>query len=65
MKDKLHDYVGKNVKIVDIDDWEFIGLLVHFDDIEKSSNRCSYQVKTAWESFDIDEYEIKSIKEIE
>ncbi|MEB6291620.1 hypothetical protein NGC65_00780 [Staphylococcus xylosus] len=65
MKDKLHDYVGKNVKIVDIDDWEFIGLLVHFDDIEKSSNRCSYQVKTDWESFDILESEVKSISRIE
>lgn len=65
MKDKLHDYVDKNVKIIDIDDWEFIGRLVRFDDTVKNSNGYSYQVKTNAVAFDIIESEVKSIKEVE
>lgn len=66
MKDKLHDYVGKNVKIVDIDDWEFIGRLVCLDnDKLKNRNESFYQVKTFAVAFDIVESEVKSIKEVE
>lgn len=66
MKDKLHDYVGKNVKIIDNDDWEYVGRLVRLDDGKvKNGNESFYQVKTFSVEFDIVESEVKSIKEVE
>lgn len=66
MKDKLHDYVGKNVKIIDIDDWEYIGRLVCLDDGKvNNGNESFYQVKTFAVAFDIVESEVKNIKEVE
>ncbi|UMT81003.1 hypothetical protein ML437_01760 [Staphylococcus roterodami] len=66
MKDKLHDYVGKNVKIIDNDDWEYVGRLVRLDDgIVKNGNESFYQVKTFSVEFDIVESDVKSIKEVE
>lgn len=54
MKDKLNDYVGKNVKIIDNDNWEYIGRLVRLDDDKvKNRNESFYQVKTFAVAFDI------------
>ncbi|WP_232138732.1 hypothetical protein [Staphylococcus gallinarum] len=66
MKDKLRDYIGKNVKLIDNDDLEYIGRLVYLDD-DKLNNRNEsfYQVKTFAVGFDIVESEVKSIKEVE
>jgi small nuclear ribonucleoprotein (snRNP)-like protein len=65
MKAELSDYIGKNVEIIDLDGWKFIGRLVCLDDIEEKNNKCSYQVKTKAVAFDIIESEVKSIREIE
>ncbi|WP_229348918.1 hypothetical protein [Staphylococcus kloosii] len=65
MKAELSDYIGKNVEIIDLDGWKFIGRLVCLDDIEEKNNKYSYQVKTKAVAFDIIESEVKSIREIE
>lgn len=65
MIDRLWEYVGKNVELIDIDNEKFIGRVVHFDDdTVNNNNECSIEIKTKDLHFDISESEIKSIKEI-
>ncbi|MBF7025506.1 LSM domain protein [Staphylococcus kloosii] len=63
---RLWRYVGKEIKLYFLDGEVLTGKVIDFDDeMDNASGYDSIYIKTNEGSFDIDEYEIKSINEID